>query len=83
MLTQPRLSVFEADGFLSAVKHRVLKRLFGGIPAAVHVMEPKTGLDRGSYEGLYMLLLRNRGGWTRAELELFTSFTSSLNHCRF
>ncbi len=83
MLTRPRLSVFEADSFYKTVKHRVFKRVFGGVPAAVHVLEPTTRMDRGGYTALYMLLLRDRGGWTRPELELFSAFTSSLNHCRF
>lgn len=83
MLTQPRLSVFQADGLLGTVKHGVFKRVFGAVPAAVAVLEPKTRLDRRGFMGLYMLLLRDRGGWTRPELELFSSFTSSVNHCRF
>jgi len=84
MLTKPRLSLLEApQGVGDRVRRAAIKAVFGFYPAAIHVLAPKTRLDRSNYRRLSRRGAASNDAWTKPEVELFASFVSYLNHCRF
>lgn len=83
MLTRPRLRVFDARSLGDRARHAALAATVGHVPAALHVLEPKTRLDRRAYSRLLHLARRPSEAWARPELELFAAFVSVRNHCRY
>lgn len=83
MLMKPRLSLFEAQTFGQKMKYGMLQKMFGMLPAAVHVMSANTRLDRSGFKKNMLTHQRTRSLWTRAERECFAAFISYLNHCKF
>lgn len=84
MLTEPRLSILNPSGIASRAKRAAVEAMFGGFyPAAIHVFDAKTKLDRAPLSGWKRRVWKGHDTWSRAELELLGAFVSARNGCKF
>jgi hypothetical protein len=65
------------------MKFAALEAALGMVPAAIHVFEPRTKLDRSAFPLTVRRGMTPSEQWVRGEIELFAAFVSRLNHCLF
>lgn len=77
------LDILKPENLGSRFKRLAIRGAFGFFPEGMAFNFVQTPFDIGTYRGNIPKFLRPTSDWTKGEAELFASYVSALNHCRF